>query len=62
MSIGLNIDNESLKKVKKIIGTQGHFNNPDQELVGILMLLLQQVNVEASFSNSQKVFNQMGLG
>lgn len=26
------------------------------------MLLLQQVNVQASFGNSQKVFNQLGVG
>lgn len=45
-----------------MVGDKANYADQNQEFVGTLFLLLQQVSLEASFSNSQKLFTQLGLG
>lgn len=62
VDLGLNIDDQTLKKIKQMVGDKANYADQNQEFVGTLFLLLQQVSLEASFSNSQKLFTQLGLG
>lgn len=46
-----------MKKLKEIMSAHNLLN--DQ--LGLIFLLFKQINLDASFSNSQKLFNHLGL-
>lgn len=62
VELSLNVDDQTLKKLKQIIGGNAENFDQKQEIVGMFLLLFQQVNLEASFVNSQKLFNEVGAG
>lgn len=61
VNLKLNIDNESLKKLKEIISEKLQFYDEQQKLVSLFIMLIQQISFDASFNNSQKLFNKLGV-
>ncbi len=61
VNLKLNIDNESLKKLKEIISEKLQFYDEQQKFVSLFMMLIQQISFDASFNNSQKLFNKLGV-
>ena len=60
VDFNLNIDSLSMKKAKKIMLTSNPILDEDKKTYGLIMSLLEEIQLDADFSNSQELFNQMG--
>lgn len=61
VNLKLNIDNESLKKLKEIISEKIQIYDDQQKFLSLFIMLIQQISFDASFNNSQKLFNKLGV-
>ena len=57
VNVNLKIDSDTMKKAKKIMLTQADLQDNHSKTMGLIMSLLEEIQLEADFANSQEIFN-----
>ena len=57
VNVNLKIDSDTMKKAKKIMLTQADIQDNVSKTMGLIMSLLEEIQLEADFANSQEIFN-----
>ena len=53
VNVNLKIDSDTMKKAKKIMLTQADLQDNHSKTMGLIMSLLEEIQLEADFANSQ---------